>query len=142
MSESTPSPADFNQRVIEEFRANGGQVGGMFAQMSLALLTTVGARSGQRRVSPVAYFDVDGQRIVVASAGGAPKHPAWYHNLTANPQVTVEVGTESYPAVATPAVGAERDELFAKVVERSPGFADYQAKTSRVIPIVKLDRAA
>ncbi|WP_261987548.1 nitroreductase/quinone reductase family protein [Actinomadura sp. HBU206391] len=131
---------DFNEKIIEEFRANAGKVGGPFEGSPLALLTTVGARSGRRRTSPVGYVP-DGDRVlVVASNAGAPHHPAWYHNLLANPQVTVEIGTESHEATAVPAQGEERDRLFARVVRAAPGYGDYQAMTSRILPVVVLHR--
>ena len=133
--------AAFNQRIIAEFRANEGKVGGQFEGMSLALLTTVGRKTGQRRTSPVAYLNVDGQPVVIASKGGAPTHPAWYHNLVANPHVTVEFGTETFEATAEVLRGEERDRTFAKVVAMAPGFGDYQTGTTRVIPVVAIHRA-
>lgn len=142
MSEETSTvPEGFNEKVIAEFRANGGKVGGMFENMKLALLTTTGAKTGLKRTSPVAYLNIDGQPVVVASKGGAPTNPSWYHNLRANPSVVVEVGTETYPATAQVLEGTARDEAFGKVTAQAPGFGDYQAKTSRVIPIVALHRA-
>jgi len=133
---------DFNQRIIAEFREHGGKVGGPFEGMTLALLTTVGRRSGQRRTNPVAYLSLDGQPVVIASKGGAPTHPAWYHNLVANPDVTVEFGTETFEATAEVLQGDERDRAFAQVVAMAPGFGDYQAGTTRVIPVVALHRRA
>ncbi|GAB2945200.1 nitroreductase/quinone reductase family protein [Micromonospora polyrhachis] len=131
---------DFNQHIIDEFRANGGRVGGPFEGGRLLLLTTVGARSGTPHTTPVGYLP-DGDRVlVIASAAGAPKHPDWFHNLVANPQVTVENGTFTYEAQATVLTGTERDRLFARAVEADPGWADYQAKTSRVIPVVALEQ--
>ncbi|GLW06497.1 cation-binding protein [Microtetraspora sp. NBRC 13810] len=135
-------PTDFNKPIIEEFRANEGRVGGWFEGSPLILLTTTGARTGRPNVSPLGYVP-DGDRIlVVASAAGAPNHPAWYHNLLADPWVTVELGTETFEANAVPLRGEERDRLFAKVVEVAPGYAEYQAKTSRIIPVVALYRTA
>ncbi|MFH8617523.1 nitroreductase/quinone reductase family protein [Streptomyces sp. NPDC017979] len=132
-------PNDFNQQVIEEFRANAGKVGGPFEGSRLLLLTTTGARSGTRHTTPVAYLPDGGERVlVIASAGGAPRHPAWYHNLLANPQVTVEDGVFTYEAEATVLTGEERDRAFARAVETSDGWAAYQAKTDRVIPVVAL----
>lgn len=129
---------DFNQQVIEEFRANSGRVGGMFANARLLLLTTVGARSGAPHTIPLGYLP-DGDRIlVIGSAGGAPNHPAWYHNLVANPRVTVENGTFTYHAQATVLEGAERDRAFARAVEADPGWGDYQARVARVLPVVAL----
>jgi deazaflavin-dependent oxidoreductase (nitroreductase family) len=138
------APADmteFNKQVAAEFRANEGKVGGMFADKNVLLLTTIGAKSGAERLSPLVYT-TDGDRYVIAaSMGGAPKNPAWYHNLVANPKVTVEVGTEKFEATATViADRAERDRLYAGMVAHAEGFADYEKKTDRVIPIVVLER--
>lgn len=131
---------DWNKAIIEEFRANDGKVGGHFANMSLLLLHTTGAKSGLPRLNPLAYV-ADGERLViVASKGGAPSHPAWYYNLVANPQVSVEVGTEQFQARATVAQEPERTELYEKVTARYPGFAEYRRKTTRVIPVVILTR--
>jgi len=131
---------DFNQAVITEFRANNGKVGGQFANIPLLLLTTIGAKSGQPRINPLAYT-TDGDRIIIlASKAGAPTNPDWYHNLIANPTVTVEIGNERFQAQATMAQGQERERLYAQVLERLPWFADYQQKTSRQIPIIILER--
>ncbi|WP_158839512.1 nitroreductase family deazaflavin-dependent oxidoreductase [Saccharothrix deserti] len=132
---------DFNQQIIAEFRANEGVVGGMFEGRNMLLLTTIGAKSGQERVSPVVYTR-DGDRLVIAASfGGAPKNPAWFNNLVANPKVTVEVGTDKFEATATPVEDrAERDRLYAGMVAHAEGFADYEKKTDRVIPIVLLER--
>jgi deazaflavin-dependent oxidoreductase (nitroreductase family) len=130
----------FQRQVIEEFRANGGHVGGPFAGARLALLTTIGARTGKPRTSPLAYLIIDGRPVVVASAMGADKHPDWYHNILRTPAVTVEFGDETYQAIATVPAGAERDALFAEVVAAEPGFGDYQRKTTRRIPVVTLTR--
>jgi deazaflavin-dependent oxidoreductase (nitroreductase family) len=133
--------SDWNTAIIEEFRANGGKVGGRFAGGNLLLLTTRGARTGNPHTTPLAYV-VDGDRMVVtASAAGAPRNPAWFHNVRTNPKVTVEVGTEVVEAVASVPDDTERDALWAKVVAAMPGFADYQTKTERVIPVVVLTRA-
>jgi deazaflavin-dependent oxidoreductase (nitroreductase family) len=132
--------SDANQRIIEEFRANGGRVGGAFAGASLLLLTTVGARTGRRHTTPVGYLR-DGERVLVfASNAGAPAHPAWYHNLRAHPGVTVELGGETYAATARPLAGAERDLLYARQAAAVPAFAAYQEGTDRVIPVVALYR--
>ena len=132
------SPEDFNARIIEEFRANPGRVGGMFERSTLLLLHHVGARSGQDRVNPLAY-NRDGDRYVVfASKGGAPTNPDWYHNLKANPNVKIEVGTDTIAVAAQEARGEERDRLFGAQVERSPQFAEYQKNTDRVIPVIVL----
>jgi deazaflavin-dependent oxidoreductase (nitroreductase family) len=132
----------FNQALIAEFRANGGKVSGQFAGRPLLLLSTVGARSGQTRTSPLAYT-IDGERyVIIASKGGAPTHPDWYHNLVANPMVTVEVGTEQFQARATVALGEERTRLFDQMAAQMPGFAEYQRKIERQIPVVVLERLA
>ncbi|MER7759743.1 nitroreductase/quinone reductase family protein [Streptomyces sp. NPDC097619] len=131
--------ADFNRRVIEEFRARGGRVGGPFEGGDLLLLTTTGARSGAEHTVPLGYVRAEGLLLVVASAGGAPHHPAWYHNLLAHPMVRVERGTDTFEAVAVPAEGARRDRLFALVAEAQPGYADYQAGTDRILPVVVLE---
>jgi deazaflavin-dependent oxidoreductase (nitroreductase family) len=131
---------DWNQRVIDEFRANGGKVGGQFADAPMLLLTTTGARSGKSRVNPMMYLS-DGDRLLVfASKGGAPTNPDWYHNLVANPRASVEVGTETFEVDAEVLAGEERDRLYAEQARRYPGFAEYQAKTSRQIPVVALRR--
>ncbi len=112
----------------------------MFDGKTLLLLHTVGAKSGQERINPVAYV-ADGERLVIiASKGGAPTHPDWYYNIAANPLVTVEVGTEQFQARAEIASEPERTRLYNKMVEMMPGFADYQRKTKRVIPVIKLMR--
>jgi deazaflavin-dependent oxidoreductase (nitroreductase family) len=132
---------DFNAAIIEEFRAHGGRVGGPFEGAPLLLLTSTGARSGQPRTTPVMYLP-DGERMVIfASKAGAPTHPAWYHNLLADPSATVEVGTETLPVRARVAEGEERDDLYARQAERYPQFADYAQKTTRRIPVVVLERA-
>lgn len=132
-------PEDFNRQIIEEFRANQGQVGGMFEGGRLLLLTTTGARTGVRRTNPLGYLPDGPRKLVIASAGGAPRHPAWYHNLLAHPRVTVEDGVFAYEAKATPLTGAERDRVFARAAEADPGWAAYQARTTRVLPVVALD---
>ncbi|WP_190122933.1 nitroreductase/quinone reductase family protein [Streptomyces inusitatus] len=132
-------PNDFNQSVIEEFRANAGQVGGPFEGARLLLLTTTGARTGAPHTTPVGYLPDGGERVlVIASAGGSPRNPAWYHNLVANPRVTVESGVFTYQAEALVLRGEERDRAFARAAEAEPGWAEYQEKTSRVIPVVAL----
>jgi deazaflavin-dependent oxidoreductase (nitroreductase family) len=130
---------DFNTAIITEFRANQGRVGGWFDGARLLLLTTIGARSGRPHTVPVGYLpDGGGRVLVIASAGGSPHQPAWYHNLVADPQVTVEDGVFTYRATATVLTGAERDQLFARAVEQDPGWADYQAKSGRTLPVVAL----
>ncbi|MFF4447986.1 nitroreductase/quinone reductase family protein [Streptomyces sp. NPDC001502] len=133
--------SSFNHNVIEEFRANAGQVGGPFEGSGLILLTTTGARSGKPHTVPLGFArEGDGDLLVVASAAGADRHPAWYHNLLARPLVEVETGTQTYEAVAVPAQGARRDQLFARVVREEPGYGEYQERTARVIPVVVLQR--
>jgi deazaflavin-dependent oxidoreductase (nitroreductase family) len=129
---------DWNTAIIAEFRANGGKVGGRFEGSTLLLLHTIGAKSGQERVNPLACIRDGDRLLVVGSKAGAPTHPDWYHNLAANPEVTVELGTEQFRARAAVAAEPERTRLFAKIVEERPGFADYQTKTTRVIPVVIL----
>jgi deazaflavin-dependent oxidoreductase (nitroreductase family) len=134
--------SDFNRNLIDEFRANDGQVTGPFAGRPLLILTTTGAKSGQPRVHPL-VFTRDGDRLVVAaSKGGAPSNPDWFRNVSANPDVTVELAGETFPARAMVPDRAERDRLYAAHAEAMPGFADYEAKTDRVIPIVVLERAS
>jgi deazaflavin-dependent oxidoreductase (nitroreductase family) len=133
-----PDMNDFNRSIIDEFRANRGKVGGQFEGAPMLLLTTTGAKSGQARTVPVVYLP-DGDRYVVfASKAGAPTNPDWYHNLVANPSVSVEVGSDRADADAVVLTGDERDQLFAKQAERYPGFKEYQDKTTRVIPVVAL----
>lgn len=127
-----------NRQVVDEFRANGGVVGGPFAGSDIVLLTTVGAKSGQPRISPLVYFAIDGRILIAGSFGGAPKAPAWVHNLRAQPRVRVEIGTESYDADARELPCDERDALYPRVVEKAPQFGEYQAKTERVIPLFEL----
>ena len=132
--------SDFNTKVIEEFRANRGQVGGGFTGAPMIVLTTIGAKSGQPRTNPLVYL-ADGDRFVIfASKAGAPTNPDWFHNLLAHPQVTAEVGGETFEVVASVAEGDERDRLYAKQASLMPGFAEYQEKTTRVIPVVVLTR--
>ena len=131
---------DWNRQLMEEFRANGGKVGGMWEGRPLLLLTTTGAKSGRRYTTPTMYLP-DGDRLLVfASKGGTPTNPDWYHNLVAHPEVTVEVGGETFDADATVLTGEERDRLYAKQAELFPQFGEYQTKTSRKIPVVALER--
>jgi deazaflavin-dependent oxidoreductase (nitroreductase family) len=135
------SVSDWNTKIIEEFRANEGKVGGGFAGAPLLLLHTRGRKSGQDRVSPMMYL-ADGDRLLVfASKGGHPHHPEWYLNLVADPAVTVEVGTETFPAQAIVVTGDERDRLYAEQSSRYPGFAEYQQNTTRIIPVVALTKS-
>jgi deazaflavin-dependent oxidoreductase (nitroreductase family) len=132
------SMADFNQQVIDEFRANQGQVGGMFAAMPLVLLHHVGVKSGAERVVPLAYLEDDGRYVIFGSKAGAPTHPAWYHNIVASPATTIEVGDQSLSVMASEAEGAERDRLYSAMAERSAQFGEYAEKTDRMIPVIVL----
>ncbi len=131
---------DWNTRIIEEFRANGGRVGGNFDGAPLLLLHTTGARTGRQRVSPLMYQDLgDGSVAVFASKAGAPTHPDWYHNLVANPDVTAEIGAGTRRFRARVAPAAEREPIWSRQKREYPGFADYEANTTRQIPVVVLD---
>jgi deazaflavin-dependent oxidoreductase (nitroreductase family) len=131
---------DYNRAIIEEFRANGGRVGGSWEGRDLLLLTTKGRKSGREHTTPMVYTR-DGDRLLVyASKAGAPKHPDWFLNLVADPEVVVEVGEERYSARATPLEGEERDRAYSAQAARLPVFAEYQEKTDRVIPVVALTR--
>jgi deazaflavin-dependent oxidoreductase (nitroreductase family) len=131
----------FNDNVVEEFRANGGKVGGPFEGADIVLLTMTGAKSGQPRLTPLEYLTIDGRIIIGGSYGGAPKDPTWVHNLRANPKVHAEIGAESYDVIARELPRDERDALFATLVELAPRFNEYQAKTTRVIPLFELHKA-
>jgi len=131
----------FNESLIAEFQANGGKLSGELARSRFLLLTTRGARSGRERVTPLAYLRIDGRLLIIASMGGAPKSPAWFHNLVAHPDVTVELGDETYAARAVVTEGADRDDLFAKVCAKIDVFALYQSRTERLIPVVELVRS-
>ena len=131
---------DFNRAIIDEFRANEGRVGGPFEGAPVLLLTSTGAKSGERRTTPVMYL-ADGERLVIfASKGGAPRNPAWYYNLLANPAATVEVGPETVDVNAVLTSGEERQRLFNRQSELYPQFAEYAQKTAREIPVVALER--
>jgi deazaflavin-dependent oxidoreductase (nitroreductase family) len=133
---------DFNRKLIEEFRANEGKVSGMFENTPLLILTTKGAKTGLDREHLLAY-STDGDRLVViASKGGAPTNPQWYHNVVANPDVNVEVGTETFEAKAVVTEGEERQRLFDNQAALMPGFADYQRYTTRILPVIALERVA
>lgn len=132
--------SDYNRRLIEQFRAERGDPNGPMANRPLLLLTTTGARSGQRHTTPVMYMPDGDRLIVIASNAGAPAHPDWYRNLVAHPDVTVEVGAETYDATARVTQGAERQRIWDRLVEAYPFFTDHQAKISRQIPIVALER--
>ena len=132
---------DWNRKVIEEFRANDGVVGGDFTGMTLALVHHTGAKSGAERVNPLAYQRLDDSSVAIfASKGGAPTNPDWYYNLVANPHTTVEIGTETHPATARVATGEERDRIWTKQKAAYPGFAEYEKTAApREIPVVVLD---
>jgi deazaflavin-dependent oxidoreductase (nitroreductase family) len=130
---------DWNSKIIEEFRANAGKVGGQFEGAPLLLLHTVGARTGQPRVNPMMYRPVPGGYAVFASKGGGPVNPDWYHNLLAHPRVTAEIGTETADFLARVAEGEERERIWAAQKAAYPGFADYERKTTRQIPVIVLE---
>jgi deazaflavin-dependent oxidoreductase (nitroreductase family) len=135
-----PEVNDWNSKIISEFRANGGRVGGQFEGAPLLLLHTTGARTGQERVNPVMYQAVGDDFAVFASKAGAPVNPDWYHNLLANPRVRAEVGTETIELTARVAEGETRERIWAAQKSAYPGFADYERKTTRQIPVVILER--
>ena len=130
--------SDFNKRVIQEFRANDGIVGGHFDGIDLLLVHTTGAKSGKLRINPVAYFSEGEEYVIAASKGGADNHPDWYHNLVANPEVIFEVGPDTFAGTAVVPDEPERRELYDKLASIYPMFKEYEAKTERVIPIIKL----
>lgn len=134
--------SNWNDTVITAFRESNGKEAGRFSGSQLLILHTIGAKSGEPRVAPMMYFSDSGKVYVIASKAGTPENPAWYHNLVAHPEVSVERGTEegilSYDAIATPVDRAKRDELWEKFTRLAPGFADYQEKTDRIIPIVEI----
>lgn len=133
---------DWNKKVIAEFRANGGKVGGHFEGSDLLLLHTTGAKSGLQRINPLMTMAYGDKHIVIASKGGATSHPDWYFNLVANPKVHVEVGTEEYDAMAVEAEEPVRTEIYSKMAERYPFFSEYAKKAGRVIPVIVLERNA
>jgi deazaflavin-dependent oxidoreductase (nitroreductase family) len=132
--------SDYNQAIMREFRANEGRVGGHFEGRPMLLLTTTGARSGERRTTPLVY-QPDGDRMIIfGSSGGRPRHPGWVFNLRANPVATVEVGTETYEVEAEELAGEERDRIYARQKEIAPAFAEYERRTTRRIPVIALRR--
>lgn len=137
-ADATKAVNDWNATVIEEFRSNDGVVGGQFEGAPVLLLHTKGAKSGKERINPMMYLDYEGKRYIFASYAGAPTHPDWYHNLVANPDVTVEAGTETYEATATAVSLAERDRIYPVQAERFGNFAEYETKTTRKIPVVEV----
>jgi deazaflavin-dependent oxidoreductase (nitroreductase family) len=136
------SERERNQQIIDEFRANGGRVGGRFEGRTLLLLHTIGARSGTERVNPLMYLSADGGYAVFATNSGYSNHPGWYHNLRARPSATVEVGTSTIDVTAREAEGEERDSIWSRQIEVVPAFADLQAKTSRRVPVLVLEAVA
>ena len=131
---------DFNKAIIEEFRANGGKVGGNFEGAPMLLLHTTGAKSGKERVNPMMYRDVGDELAVFATKAGAPTNPDWYHNLLAHPETTAEIGTDTVSVVAREAKGDERTKIWEAQKKDYPGFAEYEAGTTRQIPVVILER--
>ena len=133
---------EMNANVIAEFRANAGKVGGWFEGQDVILVHTVGAKTGAARVNPLVCLDKGDRLIIFASKGGMPDNPDWYYNLKANPQVTMEIGTETLTGVASEIMDdAERDRLYAEQVKRMPGFAEYEKSTTRRIPVIAIDRS-
>jgi deazaflavin-dependent oxidoreductase (nitroreductase family) len=132
------SPNEWNQKIIDEFRANGGVIAGR--GRTVLLLHTIGAKSGKEHVTPVAHTRDGDRYVIIASKGGAPNHPDWYYNIVANPKITVEVGAEKFEVKATVAEEPERTRLFNQMSAVMPGFAEYQKKTARTIPVVVLTR--
>jgi deazaflavin-dependent oxidoreductase (nitroreductase family) len=133
---------EFNKKIVEEFRANGGKVGGMFANAPMILITMKGAKTGEVRTIPLVYSKDGARLVVIASMAGAPNNPDWYHNLKAHPNVTVEVGSEKFPIKASLATGDERERLFNQQAAMLPVFNDYRKKTTRQIPVFLLERVA
>jgi deazaflavin-dependent oxidoreductase (nitroreductase family) len=129
---------DFNQKIIAEFRANAGKVGGPFEGAAVLLLRSTGAKSGAERINPLVYLPDGDHWVIIASKGGAPKHPDWYHNLIAHPDASIEVGTDTIDVEAKPVTGSERDALYARQVARFATFGDYEKKTTRTIPVFRL----
>ncbi|MCB0018056.1 MAG: nitroreductase family deazaflavin-dependent oxidoreductase [Anaerolineales bacterium] len=134
------NPNDFNQQVIDEFRANEGQVGGYFANSTLLLLHSTGAKSGQPRLNPLVTMPVGDDYVIIASKGGAPTNPDWYYNLVANPEAEIEVGAERFPVRARLAEEPERTLLYQQVAAQFPAFAEYEKKAGRTIPVFVLNR--
>jgi deazaflavin-dependent oxidoreductase (nitroreductase family) len=131
----------FNKGIVDEFRANGGVVGGPFEGATLLLMTSTGAKSGEPRLAPLAYLTIDGHIVIIGSKGGLPTNPDWVHNLRANPAAYIEIGADAYDVTARELPPEERDVTWPKVVALAPGFGEYQANTSRIIPVFELQRA-
>ncbi|AYJ49813.1 nitroreductase family deazaflavin-dependent oxidoreductase [Rhodococcus sp. P1Y] len=134
--------ADFNEQVIAEFRANHGKVGGPFEGAPLLLLHTTGAKSGKQRISPLMYLPDGDNYVIFASKAGSDTNPAWYHNLKANPGATIEVGDDTISVAAEEVTGDARDALYRKQADLYAGFADYERKTTRIIPVVVLSASS
>ena len=132
-------PNAFNDAVIQEFRANGGTIGGELAHMQLLLLTTIGARSGRPHTTPLAYHQEGDRYFVIASNGGAPTNPDWYHNLRIHPRTTVEIGTQTFEAIATVLDSDERHRVFAAIAARAPAASEFQSLARRTIPVIALE---
>jgi deazaflavin-dependent oxidoreductase (nitroreductase family) len=132
--------SDWNTSIIEEFRANAGKVGGPFEGAPMLILHTTGAKTGTERMNPLVYQSVGDDVAIFASKGGAPHNPDWFHNLRAHPDATVEIGTETLPVRARVADGDERERIWSRQKQLMPGFADYEAKTTRQIPVIVLER--
>jgi deazaflavin-dependent oxidoreductase (nitroreductase family) len=130
----------FNQAFIEEFRRNGGTIEGEIGIFDFALITAIGAKSGKPRTIPVAYYTVDDRVVIIASMGGSDRNPPWYYNVAANPEITVEIGTETFTATAAIHEGAEREKLFDGICAQQAIYREYQAQTERPIPIIELKR--
>ncbi len=130
---------DFNTTIIDEFRTNAGRLGGQFEGAPVLLLHTTGAKSGRERINPMMYQEVGGDYAVFASKAGAPTNPDWYHNVVAHPDATIEIGTATRTVRARVAAGAERDRIWETQKQRYPGFADYEQRTEREIPVVILE---
>ena len=131
---------EFNQKVIDEFRANAGKVGGMFEGMPMVLLTVKGAKSGKTYTTPLVYSKDGARYVLIASMAGAPNNPDWYHNIKTNPSVTLEIGAERFAAKATVTSGEERERLYNAQAAIMPIFNDYRKKTTRQIPVIALER--
>jgi deazaflavin-dependent oxidoreductase (nitroreductase family) len=132
--------ADYNTSVIEEFRSNKGKVSGPFEGMELLLLTNTGAKSGKEFVIPLVYTEDGDNLVIIASKGGAPSHPDWYHNLIANPKAKIEVGEEKFEVIAKPTSGEERERLYEQHATKYPNFNEYKANTTREIPVFLLEK--
>jgi deazaflavin-dependent oxidoreductase (nitroreductase family) len=141
VSESS-GPQDWNQSIIGEFRANAGKVGGYFAGAPMILIHHLGARSGKERVNPLVYLPDGNDLIIAATKGGSPTNPDWYYNLKKHPRIVVEVGTETFPVEVVEVTGQERDQLWGRLIELRPGFAEYETKTDRIFPMFRLSRVS